>query len=197
MLKIWVFGEQSGKRLIWNQWIKHAASSYTQSQINKIFNVNKQRHEIINSWEDIAAAIVSTYFPSIYDLIFCVFKAENDYYSNDIKTECYQKQIIMQNDVHKQGHAVPFRCFEWKCASRRRTMASIVMFNFHFQLNRSCKIIVIIIWYRITSPFSISFHIQIKNFSLMLRYLRILNTTAPHPPFTSMPFFFFFLFSNI
>lgn len=102
------------------------------------------------------------------------------------------------NHHAKRRTQTTFQCFGWKCASRRRTMASIVMFNFHFQLNRSCKIIVIIIWYRTASPF-ISFRFTFKSRTFRLCFDTCVSWTPLHHilRLMSMPFFppFFFLFS--
>lgn len=76
----------------------------------------------------------------------CALQAENDYL-NDINTECYQRIQI----------AIGYRLaveYIYNSDSRSHTTASeCCMFNFHFQLNRSCQIIVIIIWYWIISLF--------------------------------------------
>lgn len=81
--------------------------------------------------------------------LLCAHEAENDYL-NDIKAECYTKPCQMRNDTTNQ---MPFGCFNM-LVSRYNDFGCI--FNFHFQLNRSCQIIVVIILFRKHCSFSFS-----------------------------------------
>lgn len=81
--------------------------------------------------------------------LFCAHEVENDYL-NDIKAECYTKPCQMRNDTTNR---MLFDCLNM-LFSRYNGFGCI--FNFHFQLNCSSQIIVVIILFRQNCSFLFS-----------------------------------------